>query len=148
THTFVVHVNILGLSGTPTPADGATVAWEFDGPGVIDASETTCGNIGTINGDCNIVFTNDGTPGSLTLTITSVTLPARVEKLTADLTAAATGRPPITAEKTWVAYHVTVTPSATNPVNTQHNFTIHATRDNGTPPPVDVEGAQIAFDWT
>ena len=34
---------------------------------------------------------------------------------------------PVTAAKTWVAYTVTISPSANNPVGTQHDFTITAT---------------------
>ena len=40
-HTFTVGVDVLGADGTPTPlpaADGATVTWTFDGPGVLDAA--------------------------------------------------------------------------------------------------------------
>jgi len=149
THTFTAHVDVVGLNGPQPAPDGAMVTWTFDGPGTIDAGATTCDTIGTVNGDCNIVFTNtNNTPGSGTLTITSATFSFNGRTVTVDLTSAATGEPPITAQKTWIAYHVSVTPNAMNPVGTTHDFTITATRDNGTPPPVPVDGAQIAFDWT
>jgi hypothetical protein len=153
-HTFVVHVNVIGADGTTTslPApDGATVAWTFDGPGILDAGATTCNTSGTVGGTCAIVFTNGGTPGSGTVNVTSVTFTANGQTFTVDLTAGGPDQatpPPITASKTWVAYDVTVTPSANNPVGTQHNFVITATVDDGTTtPPPPAAGATITFTW-
>ena len=49
-----------------------------------------------------------------------------------------------TATKTWVAYTVTISPDAVNPVGREHEFTLTATRSDGDP----VEGATIAYDWS
>jgi fimbrial isopeptide formation D2 family protein len=150
THTFTVHVNVIGADGTTTPQpapDEATVTWAFTGPGTIDGGATTCNDIGTVAGTCDITFTNNGIPGAGTLTITSVTFVANGETFTVDLAAAGPGQatpPPITATKLWVAYTVTVTPAAANPVNRDHQFTIHATRSDG----VEVAGATITYTWT
>ena len=54
---------------------------------------------------------------------------------------------PAPATKTWVAYTVTISPSTTNPVGTQHNFTITATVTDGTTT-IPAAGASIAFTWT
>ena len=52
--------------------------------------------------------------------------------------------PPVETSKTWVAYLVTVSPSATNAVDAPHVFTITATRSDGDP----VDGASVAYTWS
>jgi hypothetical protein len=152
-HTFTVHVDTIGADGTTTPQpapDGTTVTWSFNGPGLVAAGSTTC-NVGTAGGECDITFTNAGTPGTGTLTITSATFTVNGEIFTVDLTAGgpaqATTPPPITATKTWIAYAVAVTPSANNPVGTQHDFTITATIDDGTGS-APAAGATITYTWS
>ena len=114
------------------------------GPGVLDAGATTCDDVGTTAaGTCDIVFTNTAA-GAGTLTIESVTFTANGESFTVGLTEEEPGQataPPVTASKTWVGYLVTVSPSATNPVDSEHVFTITATLSDGTP----VEGATITY---
>jgi hypothetical protein len=149
-HTFTVHVDVAGADGTstPLPADGATVTWTFSGPG--NATNDTCAT-GTTAGTCVVTFANSGA-GAGTFTATSVTFTVNGTPLTVNLTAAGAGQlpgqtiPP-TAAKTWVAYTVTVSPSATNPEGTQHNFTITATVTDGTTT-TPAAGASIAFTWS
>src|SRR4029077_10831771 len=53
THTFTVHVNVIGADGTTTPQpapDGSTVTWTFNGPGIVAAGATTCNAVGTVAG--------------------------------------------------------------------------------------------------
>jgi fimbrial isopeptide formation D2 family protein len=150
-HTFTVHVNVAGADGTatPLPANGATVAFTFTGPGTETAN--TCAT-GTTAGTCVVTFANSGA-GSGTFTATSVTVTVNGTPLTVDLTTAgANGQAPgqvvpPTAAKTWVAYHVTVSPSANNPVGTEHNFVITATVTDGTTTG-PAANASIVFTWT
>src|SRR5262249_40209029 len=76
----------------------------------------------------------------------SVTFTVNGEIFTVDLDVADPGQatpPPVTATKSWVAYTVTVGPTAANPVDRDHQFTIHATRSDGFP----VAGATITYTW-
>jgi hypothetical protein len=147
-HTFTVHVSVAGADGTstPLPADGATVAWTFSGPGVV--SSDTCAT-GTTAGTCVVTFANTGA-GAATFTATSVTVTVNGTPVTVDLaTPGAPGQAPdqvvpVTATKTWVAYTVTISPSATNPVGSQHDFTITATVTDGTTTS-PAAGASIAY---
>src|SRR5262249_28679632 len=114
---------------------------------VLDDGATTCNAIGTTGGTCDIVFQSNGTPGSGTLTIESVTFTVNDETFTVDLDAAGPGQatpPPVIATKSWVAYTVTVTGTAATPVDRDHQFTTHAPRSDGSP----VSGATITYTWT
>ncbi len=149
-HTFTVHVDVAGADGTatPHPAEGATVAWTFPGPGTVSAD--TCAT-GTTAGTCVVTFDNSAA-GSGTFTATSVTVTVSGTPLTVNLTAAAPGQAPgqvvpVTATKTWLSYLVTITPSANNPVSTTHDFVITATVTNGTTTSPAVN-ASIAFIWS
>ena len=100
-------MSTCSAAGTPTPlpaADGATVTWTFDGPGVLDAGSTTCDDVGTTAGTCDIVFTNTA-EGSGTFSRTHRSaFTANGELFTVGLTAVEPGQatpPPITATKTW-----------------------------------------------
>jgi hypothetical protein len=134
-HTFTVHVNVIGADGTTTPQpapDGTTVASTFSRPGT---PASTCTTPGTIGGTCTVTVTNSGTAGTGTLTINSVTFIANGEPFTVDLDVAGPGQstpPPITASKLWSDYRVTVTPAtATNFVDEPHTFTVLVVRDEG-----------------
>ena len=114
-------------------------------------SADTCAT-GTTAGTCVVTFTNSG-PGAGTFTATSVTITVNGTPFTVDLTTAgAIGQAPgqvvpVTAAKTWVAYTVTISPSANNPVGTQHDFTITATVTDGTTT-TPAANASIAFTWS
>ena len=141
-HTFTATVeqSADGTTWSPVP-DGSTLTATTAGPGAIDTAASTCATGGTTGGTCTYVVTDAG-PGTLTLTVTEIA------GTTID-GAPATNLPvpPVDTSKTWLAYTVTVSPSASNPVGVPHVFTITATRTDGTTT-VPVANAPIVYTWT
>ena len=156
-----MHVDIAGIDGTstPHPVDGATVTWTFDGPGTL--SSDTCAT-GTTAGTCDIVFNNDGTPGSGTLTATSVTFTVNGQTLTIELIEGEPGLAsnqvlPVTAGKAWVFTNLAVQKSlgGATPVagGDPFNYTLTVTNEGpiATSAPitvVDTLGPGLAFAGT
>jgi hypothetical protein len=146
-HTFTATVQVTGLAN-PTEADwapvsdGTTLTATPSGAGSLDPVSSSCMTGGTVGGTCTFVVDNP-TPGTLTLnvaTIATTTINA-VPFTDIPLSAAAKG------SKVWVAYTVTVSPSAINAVGAPHDFTITATVTDGTTTSLAV-GASVAFTWT
>ena len=138
-HTFTATVEQSedGITWFPA-ADGTTLTATTSGPGTIDTAASTCVTGGTAGGTCTYVVTDAG-PGTLTLTVTAIAATTVGGLPATDLVV-----PPVETAKTWVAYLVTVSPSATNAVGAPHVFTITATRSDGDP----VDGATVAYTWT
>ena len=138
-HTFTATVEQSADGNTWTPApDGTTLTATTAGPGAIDTAASTCVTGGTTGGTCTYLVTDAG-PGTLTLNVTEVAGTTIDGTPVTNLPV-----PPVETAKTWVAYLVTVSPSATNAVNAPHVFTITATRSDADP----VEGATVAYTWT
>ena len=126
-HTFTATVeqSADGTTWSPVP-DGTTLTATTSGTGTLD-STSTCVTGGTVDGTCTYVVTDAG-PGTLTVNVTTIAGTTIDGTPVADLPV-----PPVETSKTWVAYTVTVSRSATNAVNAPHVFTITATRSDSDP---------------
>ena len=145
-HTFTATVQQTGVAN-PTEADwtavpdGTTLTASTSGPGTLDPA-SSCLTPGTTGGTCQFIV-HDAGPGTLTLNVTAIASTTVDGVPFTDIALSA----PATATKTWIAYTVTISPSATNPVGAPHDFTITATVTDGTTP-TPAAGASIAFTWT
>src|SRR6185436_3573565 len=118
-HTFLVLVEKNDSTGW-TPASGVTIASTSTGVGSITGG--TCGPTGptAANGTCTVIV-NSTTPGTTTVhASTSVT----VGGVTIPVATNGYGAHDISNVKTWVDARITITQSATNPVNKAHTFNV------------------------
>ncbi len=143
-HTFTATVQSTAFAN-PTEAqweavsDLTTLTAAASGSGTLDQA-SSCLTTGTANdGTCQFIV-HDAGPGTLTLTVTAIASTSVDAVIFTDIPLIA----PAASSKTWIAYLVTISPSATNPVGTQHDFTITATVTDGesTDPAV---GVSIAY---
>ena len=112
-HTFtatVQHSDVIDPTEADWTAvpDGTTLAVTPSGSGMLDPASSCLTPPGTSGGTCQLIV-HDAGPGTLTLTVTAIASTTVGGVPVTDIPLSA----PATASKTWVAYTVTISPSAT-----------------------------------
>ena len=130
-HTFTVTAEFSVAPGVFQPLTSGLVDFTWSGGGTVAAPpSTTCPILGAA-GTCTVTV-NDPNPGVGTLTLNGLSsatvtvggTPTTFTNVNPTTTPNAIEFTSQTATKTWIAYFVTITPSANNPVGTQHDFVI------------------------
>jgi fimbrial isopeptide formation D2 family protein len=144
-HTFTATVQQTDMADadaewTAVP-DGTTLTATPSGSGILDPA-SQCLTAGTNGGTCQFIVHDNG-PGTLTLDVTAISTTVIDGVPFSDIPLSV----PAIASKTWLAYTVTVSPSATNLAGTPHDFAITATMTDGeTSTPAT--NASMAFTWS
>lgn len=160
-HVFILDAVFEDGSGQQVVPDGSTIAFAWTGVGevtetngVTDVGATTCTTTG---GACSVTV-ESAAPGAGTIEIISVTSDFGGGSV---LTGMTTTTPPtlrpetgsaLTADKTWVAFDVDVTPlQAVNPIGEPHTFTLAVRVDDGNglvPLAVPPDSGTVDWSWT
>ena len=152
-HPFTVTATYDGGGGPQPVPDGSTISFEWTGDGAVtDPLGDSCT---TTSGACTVTVSSP-TPGSGTIEVTDVTATFGGTALTGDptttppsLVAVADGS--LTAEKTWIAFDVDITPlTASNPNGVDHTFTIAVRVDDGSglaPLPIPANSGSVAWSF-
>ena len=130
----------------PQPANGASFAYTWTGTGTA-APPSPC--VAAADANTCEVTVSSSSPGTGTITIDTVTATVNGTTFT-DVAAAATSGESLTADKTWVAFDVDITPALDfNLADQEHTFTISVRADDGgglAPLAIPPDSGEV--DWT